>query len=93
MDLSTTSAPAAGGFRCGSPVAVGGYTAGEPEGVGSFGGGILGRKRFRVGRHAFVGLRGFDGSNIVLGGSRGGGNVTPSFSVRDVATRDTPISV
>ena len=89
MNLSTTSAPGPGPGRCGAG------RRGRLYGVGTgrrrcFGGGILRRKRFRVGRHAFVGHdEASGGNNIVLEvPGEGPETVTPSFSVRDVATRD-----
>lgn len=80
----------AGASAVAEPVAVGGYTAWEPEGVGASAVGFSGVNAFVS---ADTPSSGYDeasgGNNIVLEvPGEGPETVTPSFSVRDVATRD-----
>lgn len=80
----------AGASAVAEPVAVGGYTAWEPEGVGASAVGFSGVNAFVS---ADTPSSGYDeasgGNNIVLEvPGEGSETVTPSFSVRDVATRD-----
>lgn len=80
----------AGASAVAEPVAVGGYTAWEPEGVGASAVGFSGINAFVS---ADTPSSGYDeasgGNNIVLEApGEDAESVVPSFSVRDVATRD-----
>ena len=80
----------AGASAVAEPVAVGGYTAWEPEGVGASAVGFSGVNAFVSADTPSSGYDEASGGNTIVLEVPGEGpeTVTPSFSVRDVATRD-----
>lgn len=83
----------AGASAVASPVAVSSHTAWEPDGVGASAAGFSGVNAFVSANSPSSGYEGASGgNNIVLElpaePTEGAAAVVPSFSVRDVATRD-----